>query len=147
MEGSGNAVNSCRVIGAPGRSLAFEPLPGPFFSHHFCMPRFQTMAACNKVDFPLLFGPASKVSGSSGNSCVSNRFKYWVVILVIIIVRYLCEIASFITLHDGDFLRRQAVEGVNALVDLALCHMVRRLGKGSHFHLAVVQSGFTDNLL
>lgn len=62
-------------------------------------------------------------------------------------MRYLCEIASFITLHDGDFLRRQAVEGVNALVDLALCHMVRRLGKGSHFHLAVVQSGFTDNLL
>ena len=60
------------------------------------------MAACNKVDFPLLFGPASRVSGSSGNSCVSNCLKYWVVILVIIIVCSCLVSASYATLLFDD---------------------------------------------
>jgi hypothetical protein len=46
-------------------------------------------------------------------------------------------------LHDGDFFRRQALEGVNLLVDLALQGArvgggVLKLGKGGDFHLAVV---------
>ena len=77
------------------------------------------MAACNNVDFPLLFGPASKVSGSSGKSCVSNRLKYLIVILVIIgVCAWLKSVSTPALLFDDDE-RAGAVgrEGKEAVVE------------------------------
>ena len=66
MDGNGKALNSCRVIGTPERSLALDPLSGPLRSLQRCIARFHTITACSKVDLPLLFGPANNVTVSKG---------------------------------------------------------------------------------
>ena len=68
MLGRGMALNSWRVIGAPVRFEALEPVRGPLRSHHFCMARFHTVSAWSSVVFPLLFGLAGTETGVRSNS-------------------------------------------------------------------------------
>ena len=109
-------------MGAPWRSFALDPLSGPFFSNHFCMARFQTMTACNRVDLPLLFGPASNVRLLRSKSCASKRLKKRVEILWIMTM--LCSMVYACVLAKHSPLLR--VAGVVVII----CISLRRITGG-----------------